>query len=90
MERMRSANARKEKDPLDALNDQEHKILALIAEGKTNKEIAAGLYLSTKTIEYHLANTYRKLNIHSRVELARIVSRDWGTTPSPDLVPARS
>jgi DNA-binding CsgD family transcriptional regulator len=72
------------------LTPQEVHIATLVAEGKTNKEIAAGLYLSTKTIEYHLANTYRKLNIHSRVELARIVSRDWGTTPSPDLVPARS
>jgi len=43
----------------------------LVGEGKTNKEIAAQLYLSPKTIEYHLANAYRKLGVHSRVELAR-------------------
>jgi DNA-binding CsgD family transcriptional regulator len=48
----------------------------LVAEGKTNKEIAAAMYLSPKTIEYHLANAYRKLDIHSRAELVRIVARD--------------
>ena len=59
--------------PVD-LTPQELNIALLVADGKTNKEIAAALYLSPKTIEYHLANTYRKLDIHSRVELARIVS----------------
>ncbi len=68
---------------LPALTPQELHIATLVAEGKTNKEIGAALYLSTKTIEYHLANTYRKLDIHSRAELARIVSRDSGTTPGP-------
>jgi DNA-binding CsgD family transcriptional regulator len=55
------------------LTAQELQIAQLVAEGKTNKEIAAQLYLSPKTIEYHLANAYRKLDVHSRVELARIV-----------------
>jgi DNA-binding CsgD family transcriptional regulator len=56
------------------LTPQELNISRLVAEGKTNKEIAAALYLSPKTIEYHLGNTFRKLDIHSRAELARIVS----------------
>ena len=56
------------------LTPQELNIALLVADGKTNKEIAVALYLSPKTIEYHLANTYRKLDIHSRAELARIVS----------------
>jgi DNA-binding CsgD family transcriptional regulator len=64
---------------LPDLTPQELHIAMQVAEGKTNKEIAAALFLSTKTIEYHLANTYRKLDIHSRAELARIVSRDSGT-----------
>lgn len=34
------------------------------------------MYLSPKTVEYHLANTFRKLDIHSRAELARIVAQD--------------
>ncbi len=58
------------------LTPQELHIAALVAEGKSNKEIAVAMYLSPKTIEYHLANTYRKLDIHSRAELARIVTRD--------------
>ena len=59
-----------------ALTPQELNIATLVAEGKSNKEIAAAVYLSPKTIEYHLANTFRKLNFHSRAELARLM----GTT----------
>jgi DNA-binding NarL/FixJ family response regulator len=59
---------------LPDLTPQGLQIATLVAEGKTNKEIAAALFLSPKTIEYHLANTFRKLDIHSRAELARIVS----------------
>ena len=42
-----------------------------MAEGKTNKDIAASLFLSPKTIEFHLGHIYRKLDIHSRTQLAR-------------------
>jgi DNA-binding NarL/FixJ family response regulator len=45
-------------------------------ENGANKEIAAQLYLSPKTIEYHMGNTYRKLGVHSSVELARIVATE--------------
>ena len=40
-----------------------------VAEGKTNKEVGAALFLSHKTVEFHLSRIYRKLDIHSRAEL---------------------
>ena len=59
---------------LPELTPQELRIGTLVAEGRTNREIAEVLYLSPKTIEYHLAGTYRKLGIHSRAELARLLA----------------
>jgi len=61
------------------LTPQELHIAGLVADGKSNKEIAVAVYLSAKTVEYHLAKTFRKLNIHSRAELARIMARDGGS-----------
>ena len=53
------------------LTAAESRIAALVTEGKTNKDIAASLFLSPKTIEFHLGHIYRKLDIHSRTQLAR-------------------
>ena len=41
-----------------------------VAQGRTNREVAAALFLSAKTIEYHLGSIYRKLGIRRRGELA--------------------
>jgi len=57
------------------LTPQELHIAMLVAEGKSNKQIAAAMYLSPKTIEHHLANTYRKLDIHTRAELTHYIAR---------------
>jgi DNA-binding CsgD family transcriptional regulator/DNA replicative helicase MCM subunit Mcm2 (Cdc46/Mcm family) len=57
----------------DDLTPQELQVAALVAGGATNREAAATLFLSAKTIEFHLGNVYRKLGIRSRTELARIV-----------------
>src|SRR5579884_964224 len=54
---------------LDELTPQELQISMLLAGGQTTREAAAALFLSPKTIEYHLRNVYRKLAIHSRDEL---------------------
>lgn len=57
----------------DALTPQELQVAAIVAGGATNKEAAAALFLSVKTIEFHLGHVYRKLGIRSRTELARVV-----------------
>jgi DNA-binding NarL/FixJ family response regulator len=75
MERVRSASLRKADDPLDALTEQEHKILALIAEGKTNKEIADEVYLSDKTVKNYVSNILSKLNLRRRSEAAAFIAR---------------
>jgi DNA-binding NarL/FixJ family response regulator len=54
-----------------SLSDRESEVLRLIALGYSNKEIAASLSLSVKTIEVHKANAMRKLNITSRINLVR-------------------
>ena len=53
---------------LDFLTDREQEILKLLAQGLSNKMIAARLYLSVRTVEGHLANIYSRLGVHSRTE----------------------
>ena len=55
------------------LTPQELQVALVVAGGATNAEAAAQLFLSPKTIEYHLSNAYRKLGIRSRAELVRAV-----------------
>jgi len=55
----------------EELTPQELQISLLVTDGRTNKEVGAALFLSHKTVEFHLGRIYRKLNVGSRVELAR-------------------
>jgi len=60
---------------LDTLSPQERRVLALIAEGKTNKEVGLDLDLSEKTVKNYLANIFDKLNITRRAQAAAIYVR---------------
>ena len=62
-------------DPLDLLTSREREVLQLIAEGKTNKEIATSLTLSVYTVEAHRGRLMEKLNLHSTGELVRFAVR---------------
>ena len=62
-------------DPLDLLTSREREVLQLIAEGKTNKEIATSLGLSVYTVEAHRGRLMEKLNLHSTGELVRFAVR---------------
>jgi DNA-binding CsgD family transcriptional regulator len=59
---------------IDELTPQELQIALALAGGRTTRETAASMFLSPKTVEYHLRHVYQKLNIHSRDELARTLA----------------
>jgi two-component system response regulator DevR len=64
------------KSSKDALSPQEQRILALVVEGKTNKEIARSLGLSDKTVKNYLSNAFEKLHVGRRSQAAAIYERD--------------
>jgi two-component system response regulator NreC len=62
-------------DPLDLLSSREREVLQMIAEGMTNKDIAAALNLSVYTVDAHRGRIMEKLNLHSVGELVRFAVR---------------
>ncbi|SCL13770.1 ATP-, maltotriose-and DNA-dependent transcriptional regulator MalT [Micromonospora nigra] len=56
------------------LTGQQLRIAHLVAEGATNREIAARMFLSTRTVDHHLRNIFHRLGIRSRTELARVLA----------------
>ncbi|MEV0170144.1 AAA family ATPase [Streptomyces sp. NPDC050803] len=61
-------------DALDSLASMERQVAALVMEGATNREIAARLFISVKTVEATLTRVYRKLGIRSRVDIVRLAA----------------
>jgi two-component system response regulator DevR len=74
------------RDHLFALTPQERRVLALVAEGKTNKEIGAALGLSEKTVKNYLSHAFEKLQVSRRAQAAVLAA---GLTP-PARAPASS
>jgi DNA-binding CsgD family transcriptional regulator len=78
---------RRDATTLNDLTPQELQIAVSLAEGRTTRETAASLFLSPKTVEYHLRNVYRKLSIGSRAELKAEMARLAGVSDDPAASP---
>jgi two-component system response regulator DevR len=75
LERVRRIASGGQTDELAALTAQEQKILMLVAEGKTNKEIAADVFLSDKTVKNYVSSILSKLNLERRAQAAAFVAK---------------
>lgn len=73
--RVREASRRATDEAFAALSDQEIRILALISKGQTNKEIAADIFLSEKTVRNYVSSILSKLNLKTRSEAAAYAVR---------------
>ncbi len=65
-------------DPLSELSERERKVLSLVAEGLTNREIGERVHLAEKTVKNHMTNILGKLCVRSRVEAALLATRQSG------------
>ena len=75
LERVRRIASGTYQDELAQLTAQEQKILMLVAEGKTNKEIAAEVFLSDKTVKNYVSSILSKLNLERRAQAAAFVAK---------------
>jgi DNA-binding CsgD family transcriptional regulator len=68
--------------PADELTAMEDRVARAVADGATNREAASSLFLSERTIEFHLRNVYRKLDLRSRTDLAAALATIDTVTPT--------
>ena len=64
------------------LTESERRIAALVAEGRSNREVAAALFLAEHSVETALSRIYRKLGVRSRTELANRLAREAEEPPA--------
>ena len=62
-------------EALAELSERELEVARLVVDRKTNREIAEELFVSLKTVEAHMRNLFRKLDVSSRADVARVVER---------------
>ena len=82
LERVRRIASGTYQDELSQLTAQEQKILMLVAEGKTNKEIAAEVFLSDKTVKNYVSSILSKLNLERRAQAAAFVAKHRAEHPT--------
>jgi DNA-binding NarL/FixJ family response regulator len=82
LERVRRIASGAYQDELSQLTGQEQKILMLVAEGMTNKEIAAEVFLSDKTVKNYVSSILSKLNLERRAQAAAFVAKHRADHPS--------
>ncbi|MBA3687809.1 MAG: response regulator transcription factor [Chloroflexi bacterium] len=75
LERVRRMASGSATDDLAELTSQERKVLLLVAEGKTNKEIATDIFLSDKTVKNYVSSILSKLNLQRRTQAAAFVAK---------------
>ena len=80
LERVRRIATGESTDELAQLTSQEQKILLLVAEGKTNKEIATEVFLSDKTVKNYVSSILSKLNLERRAQAAAYMARLRGSS----------
>jgi DNA-binding CsgD family transcriptional regulator len=92
MELRASGQTARRRDPStrDELTAQELQIAGLVTQGLTNREVAAQLFLSPRTVDFHLRNVFRKLEISSRTQLATLDLGAARAQAQPEQIPAIS
>jgi DNA-binding NarL/FixJ family response regulator len=80
----RSSGRQRDQQSTLGLTQREHEVMEQVAAGKTNREIAEGLFLSPRTVDRHLARIFAKLNVHSRAAATGAFTRATNhTRPTP-------
>jgi PAS domain S-box-containing protein len=72
----------------DPLSERESEVLALVAQGLSNRQVAEQLFVSENTVKFHLQNVFQRLSVANRTEASRWFMRNQEPAPQPDL-PAR-